>query len=782
MRRRSSWSAVVFVASAALAVLHAQSPAVGPQTDAEFLRHAYDSYSTMRSRSPFKAATWSFLGPTNMSGRATDIAVATRGNSRRIYAGYATGGVWKTDDNGASWQAIFEHAPSTSIGDLAVASSNPDVVWVGTGEANIFRASMPGVGIYKSTDAGATWQHMGLSETQTISRVIVDPANADIVYVAASGHEWTDNAERGVYKTTDGGTTWTKVLYKSPRTGAIDLVMDPRDSNTLYAAMWQRIRRKWSDPRVEPGYNESGVYKTIDAGKTWTEIDDGLPAAEFRGRIGIDISRSSPNVLYALVDNYEIGRMPAPGERDPYNRLMPAGQGFIKGADVYRSDDGGKTWHETSRFNEETRAYLDNHSGTYGWVFGQIRVDPAQPNVVYTLGLGLNVSRDSGRTFTTIPGTHGDHHGLWIDPANSSVLYSANDGGVYLSANGGRDWKFAAAAHTTQFYDVELDTALPTHAYGSIQDIGSMRGTIDVRSSRQIRAVDFARAPGGEGSNHAVDPANPNVVYSHSYYGEFTRTDLRPDGSFDRVKPIRPPDPDEELRAQWMAPFFISPHDSSIVYAGYQSLFRSKTRGDSWEKISGDLSDDNPARQGENPSAIPYQTLVAIAESPKKAGLIYAGTDDGRLHTTIDEGREWTELTDRLPVRKWISRVVPSMHAEATVYVAQRGREDDDFAPYLYKSTNYGKTFQSIASNLPAGSVNVIREDPRDPNILYVGTDFGVFISVNGGATWDVLGGNLPSVQVSDLQLQKRDNLIVISTYGRGVWVMDLLKLGREQR
>jgi photosystem II stability/assembly factor-like uncharacterized protein len=777
MRRRLSSSALVVTLTAALAALHAQSPSGAPQTDGEFLRHAYDTYSTMRVLSPFKSLTWSFLGPTNISGRATDIAVVTRGTTRRIYAGYATGGVWKSDDNGTSWQSIFEQMPSTSIGDVEVAPSNPDIVWVGTGEANIFRASMPGLGIFKSTDAGATWTHMGLTQTQTIARIIVDPANAEVVYVAASGHEWTDNAERGVYKTTDGGNTWTKVLYKSPRTGAIDLVMDPRDSHTLYAAMWQRIRRKWSDPRVEPGYNESGVYKTTDAGQTWTEIDNGLPAAEVRGRIGIDISRSNPNVLYAFVDNYEIGRMPAPGERDPYNRVMPPGVGFIKGADIYRSDDAGKTWHQTSRFDDDTTAYLDNHSGTYGWVFGQIRVDPAQPNVVYTLGLGLNISRDGGRTFTPVQGTHGDHHGLWIDPTNSSVLYNANDGGVYLSANGGRDWKFAVAAHTTQFYDVELDTALPAHAYGSVQDIGSVRAPIDVRAYREIHAVNFQHAPGGEGSAHAVDPANPNIVYSHSYYGDFTRTELAPDGSFQRVKNIHPPDPDDELRAQWIAPFFISPHDSSIVYAGYQSLFRSKTRGDSWDKISGDLSDNNPDRMGEVPSAIPYQTLVAIAESPRKAGLIYAGTDDGRLHTTIDEGREWTELTSRLPIRKWISRVVPSMHEQATVYVTQRGREDDDFAPYVYKSTNYGKMFLSIASNLPAGSVNVIREDPRDASILYVGTDFGVFISTTGGAKWEVLGNNLPSVQVSDLQFQKRDNLIVISTYGRGVWVLDAAKI-----
>ncbi len=772
-QRLAGFGAIVAsICGVVVLLAHAQAPAT-TAADANYLRHAYEQYTAMRQSSPFRPVSWMFLGPTNISGRATDIAVANRGSQRRIYAGYATGGIWKSDDNGASWQPIFDHMPSTSIGDLAVAPSNPDIVWAGTGEANIFRASMPGVGVYKSTNGGVTWEHMGLTDTQTIGRIIVDPADPNIVYVAASGHEWSDNIERGVFKTTNGGRTWSKILYKSPRTGAIDLVMDPRDSRTLYAAMWQRIRRKWSDPRVEPGYEESGVYKTSDAGATWTEIDQGLPAAQFRGRIGIDVSRSNPNVLYALVDDYDIGRMPQPGERDPYDRPMPPGKGFIKGADIYRSDDAGKSWHQTSRFDDATTSYLDNHSGTYGWVFGQIRVDPNQPDVVYTLGLGLNVSRDGGRTFSRIGGTHGDHHGLWIDPSNSSVMYNANDGGVYVSSDGGKQWRFAVSAHTTQFYDIELDTSQPVHAYGSIQDIGSMRGAIDMRASREIRALDFERAPGGEGSNHAVDPNNPNIVYSHSFYGAFTRTDLSGGAaSGGQTKDIKPPDPDDELRAQWMAPFFISPHDSSIVYAGYQFLFRSVTRGDSWEKISADLSDHDPAHFGEIPSAIPYQTIVAIAESPKRKGLIYVGTDDGRVHTTIDEGREWTELTDRLPVRKWISRMVPSMHAEATVYLAQRGREDDDFAPYLYKSTDYGKSFRSIASNLPAGSVNVVREDPRYPNVLYVGTDFGAFISTNGGERWDVLGGNLPSVQVSDLQFQKRDNFIAISTYGRGMWVL----------
>jgi len=760
-----------------LAVPHPEAQA--PQkADAEYLRRAYDTYSTMRKDSPYQSQSWSYLGPTNISGRSTDHAVADKDGRRRIYVGYATSGVWKTDDDGATWQVIWEHMPTTSIGDIAVSASNPDTVWVGTGEANIFRASMAGAGIYKSVDAGRTWQHMGLTDSQTIARILVHPTNPDIAYVAASGHEWTDNEMRGVFKTTNGGRTWEKVLYKSPRTGAIDLVMDPRDPNTLYASMWQRIRRKWSDPRVEPGYNEGGVMKTVDGGRTWTDASAGLPAPEFRGRIGIDISRSKPDTLYALVDNYEIGRQARPGQTDPYGRPMPEGQGFIKGADVYRSDDAGKSWRQTSRQDEAMVNYLNNNqSGTYGWVFGQIRIDPASPDTVYILGVPLSKSTDGGRTFASIArNVHGDHHGLWIDPANTNVMYNSNDGGFYQTADGGQTWKFAVSAGGSQFYNVALDTSSPPWAYGSIQDIGSRRGRIDLSKGRNaIPAVSWEGAPGGEGSNHAIDPNNPNIVYSHGFYGNFSRTDL---GAQDGRNPaIQPTDPTAELRAQWMAPFMVSPHDGSVVYAGYQFIFKSTNRGDKWDRISGDLSDNDPTQMGVNPSAIPYQTIIAMAESPKKKDLLYVGTDDGRLHTTIDGGREWTELTAKLPVRRWISRVTPSAHADATVYVTQRGREDDDFAAYVYKSTNFGKTFTNITNNIPAGPVNVIREDPRRANVLYAGTDFGVYVSTNGGAKWEVLGNNLPSVQVSDLQIDAKNDIVVVSTYGRGMWAMDIGKI-----
>jgi photosystem II stability/assembly factor-like uncharacterized protein len=742
----------------------------------------------MAESSPYRTIPWQYLGPTNISARATDIDVADRNGARRIYVGYATSGVWKTDDNGATWQAVFEHQASTSIGDVAVAPSNPDIVWIGTGEANLFRASMAGVGIYKSIDGGRTFAHSGLTDTHTIARIVVHPTNPDIVYVAATGHAWTDNEMRGVFKTTDGGKTWTKVFYRSSRTGAADLVMDPSDPNTLYASTWQRIRRKWSDPRVEPGYSEGGIWKTTDGGATWIEASEGLPAARFRGRTGIDVSRSNPSVLYAFVDNYDEGRPPRENERDAYGR--PIVESRIKAAEIYRTDDKGKTWRKASESND----FMTGHSGTYGWVFGQIRVDPTNPDTIYSMGLGLHVSRDAGKTFTTLRGMHGDHHGLWIDPKNPSMLYNANDGGFYWSEDGGKKWQFANTAAGAQFYNVMLDTSTPFWAYGSIQDHGSYRGRVDLAAGRdRIPAVEWVSAPGGEGSNQAIDPKNPEIVYSHGFYGNFTREDLSVSkewrwggqgrgrggrGQRPGVTNIRPQAEGGELRAQWMAPVVVSPHDTSTIYTGYQYVFRSTNRGDTWERISPDLTANNSDEMLlKSSNAIPYQTVTSLEESPRVKGLIYAGTDDGRLHVTRDAGKQWTDLSGNVATRRWYSRIVPSQHDDGTLYVTQRGREDDDFGVYVYKSTDFGKTFVSLAANLPAGPVNVVREDPASAGTLYLGTDFGAFISTDGGKTWQVLGGNLPSTQVSDLRYQARDNIIVISTYGRGMYAMDGLRV-----
>ena len=752
---------------------------------------AFGTHKTMTAASPYKLLPWQSIGPSNHTGRMTSIAVADVQGVRNIYVGAATGGVWKSANRGLTWRPIFEHEASASIGDVAVAPSNPSIVWVGTGESNLFRASMAGTGIYKSINAGRTWQHMGLTDTGTIGRVLVHPTNPSIVYVAASGHEWTPNDMRGVFKTTDGGKTWVKVLYRSPNTGAVDLVMDPRDPNTLYAGMWQRVRRKWSDPRVEPNYTEGGIWKTTDGGTTWVPANTGLPEPRFRGRIGLDVSRSNTNVVYAVIDNYDAGRPARPGENDAYGRLLPANSNIIRGMEIYRSDDKGATWRRTSGQTPETAAQMMGLGNTYNWVFTQIRVDTKNENRVYVLALSVSVSDDAGATFKPFAAGGGDNHRMWIDPVNPRVVYTAHDQGFTMTEDGGRTKREARGIRGTQFYNVELDMAKPFRAYGSVQDAGSFRVAVVPGAGRGVFTPKaWQGAPGGEGSQHAIDPTNPNLVYSHGFYGNFSRADVTPapagrGGRGAAPAPsaapahtdIRPKAADGEApqRAQWMAPIVLSPFDANTVYAGYQYVYRSRDRGTTWERISDDLTDSNPRQMGVNPSAIPYQTLTHIAESPLTRGLIYAGTDDGNLHVTRDDGRTWTNIGRNLPMalKKWVSRIVPSKYAAGTVLVAQRGREDDDFAPYLWKSTDYGATWTSVVGNIPSGSINVIREDPSVEGLLYAGNDFGAYVSKDAGLTWHVLGGNLPSVQVSDLQIHPRDHLIVIATYGRGMWVMD---------
>jgi photosystem II stability/assembly factor-like uncharacterized protein len=739
----------------------------------------FGQHQEMKKNTPFKDLKWQHVGPRNVSGRCTDIAVITpKGKNYTIYVATASGGVWKTENEGTTWEPIFDQEASTSIGDVTLAPSNNDIMFIGTGEPNIFRSSMAGSGVYKSTDAGKTWQHMGLTGTHTIARIVIHPKNPDVVYVAASGHEWTNNKERGVYKTVDGGKNWERILYVDEETGANDLIMDPTDSNTLYASTWQRMRNKWNDPRNEPDYKGSGVYKTNDGGKTWKPINKGLPEPKFRGRIGIDLCLSKPNVVYAFVDSYEFGRELTDEERA--STYGTPSSGIIKGATVYRSDDKGESWTEMSGNTEETKRYMMRHSATYGWVFGQMRVDPNDENTIYTMGLALNVSNDGGKTFRRLGGMHGDHHGLWIDPDNSNYIINVNDGGIVISYDKGETWRqFLHNLPVCQFFNIAYDMDKPFRVYGSMQDHGSFRGIIDFSEGRdKIPTVDFERAPGGEGSSHVIDPTNPNIVYSAGFYGNLDRSDLSISGN-DRTKRILPKQSKDEpkLRGQWVAPFILSPHDSDTIYHGMQYLFRSRDRGESWERISKDLSYNNKDELGD----IPYQTIFSISESPLQAGLIYAGTDDGKVHITKDGGKTWKEIMKGLPYQKWVSELVASAYDLNTVYMAQNGKRDDDFAAYVWKSTNQGKKWVDISGNIPLGPVNVIREDPVNKDILYVGTDIGVYVTTDGGETWNILGGDLPSTFVHDLIIHPRDNIIVIATHGRGMWALDANPVNKKE-
>jgi photosystem II stability/assembly factor-like uncharacterized protein len=765
-------------AAAGVAATSAQTP----PADATFRLKAWDTFVSMRGTSPFKDLKWQFLGPTGISGRVVDVAVANRkGKTRVIYAATASGGLWKTENEGTTFEPVFDQAASVQGGNVEVAPSDPNIVWFGTGEANIFRSSNAGVGIFKSIDAGKTWQHMGLASTHTIARIIIHPTNPEIVYVAAGGHEWTDNPDRGVYKTTDGGKSWTKVLYVDAKTGANDLVMDPADPNVLYATTWQRIREKWNDPRTLAGYTGSGIHKTIDGGKTWTPINEGLPAPDRRGRIGIDIARSNPNVVYAFVDNYEIAHEARPGDMDSYGRQK---QGTIKGAEIYRSDNKGQSWRKAS----EAGAYMEGAAATYGWVFSQIRIDPTNENVVYFQGLMLNQSIDGGKTFKVLRGMHTDHHALWIDPANPDNLLDGNDGGAVMSYDGGKTWRqFTTSLPVATLFNIEFDNGSPLRVYGSVQDHGSYRAIVDLSKGRdKVPTQAFEETLGGEGTTHAIDKSDNNTIYASSFYGNLDRADLTKPGhpsrfgttAYEETNIMPKAGPGESpLRGQWMAPTLVSPHDPNVVYHGLQYVFRSMHKGDTWERISPDLTGNDPKMFGD----IPYETLFALAESPMRFGLLYAGTDDGRLWITRDGGKAWTELTANLPLKKWISRITPSAFDEGTVYVTQNGKRDDEFAAYIYKSTDFGKTFKSIVGNIPCGPVNVIREDPTNPKILYVGTDMGVYVTTDGGATWSVLGGNLPQVFVLDLNIQPRDRMIAIATHGRGVWLLDAVPVQNKK-
>jgi len=729
----------------------------------------YETHEQMRDQSEFKALHWQYIGPTNISGRCTDVeALGPRGQNYTIWVASASGGVWKSINEGVTFEPVFEHQGTSTIGDLAVSPSSPETVWVGTGEANIFRSSNPGCGIWKTTDGGETWEHKGLEETFTISRILVHPENPDVVYVAASGHEWTRNKERGLYKTTDGGESWELVFHGGDETALNDMVMDPRDPDVIYITTWQRTRLKWNDPRTYEHHKHNGVWKTTDGGQNWKRLTNGLPRPKYMGRTGIDVARSNPDVVYAFVDDYEVAFKAEEGELDSYGRPK---KDVIKGATLYRSDDAGSTWRQVSGLTGETRKYMSGHSGTYGWVFGQTRVDPNDEDRVYTLGLWINISTDGGATFEPIrQKIHADQHGMWIDPDNSNYILAAHDGGISVSYDMGENWRsLVSELPLAQFYNVEYDMHEPFRVYGSIQDHHSFYTEVDLSDGRdKVRPSEWSYTLGAEGSTHVVDPRDNNTIFASLFYGKLATATVEgyPD---DMEWVLHTTFPDEPgYRGQWVAPTLLSSHNPDIVYHGVQYVLKSTDRGGTWKQVSPDLTFNDPEKQGD----ISYQTISALDESVFNPNLLYAGTDDGRLWRTKNGGESWEEIRKSpLPVR-WVSRIVASEHDFGTVYVTQTGRRDDDAAVYVWRSSDFGDTWEDISANIPAGPVNVIREDPRDKEILYLGTDVGVYLSKDGGGSWQVLG-DLPCTYVHDLAFHPGENMIIIATHGRGMFVMD---------
>jgi photosystem II stability/assembly factor-like uncharacterized protein len=698
------------------------------------------------------------IGPATMSGRIAAVAVV-ESNPDVLYAGAATGGVWKSVNGGLTWTPLFDDQPVASIGAMAVFQANPDVVWVGSGEGNLRNSVSIGNGVYRSLDGGKTWTHLGLEATERIHRVVLHPADPNVAWAAAQGQAWGENTDRGVFKTTDGGKTWRKVLYVDPRTGAADLVIDPSNPNKLFAAMWDHRRWPWLFRSGGPG---SGLYVTHDGGESWTRQteEDGLPKGDL-GRIGLALSHSNPNVVYALVE--------------------------AEKSALLRSSDGGKSW---AKVNEDQR------TAERPFYYADIHVDPAWPNRVYNLTARLMVSEDSGKTFSLLGRSrevHGDYHALWIDPKDPDHLISGSDGGIAVSRDRGETWQFVSTLPLGQFYHVAVDMDTPYNVYGGLQDNGSWRGPSAVWEQGGIRSYRWEPVGGGDGFDTRPDPQDSMTGYSMSQGGELMRWDLRAR----ELKPIRPPDPKpdsglEKLRFNWNAGLGVDPFAPGTIYYGSQYVHKSTDRGASWTVISPDLTTDNAEWQQQAKSggltpdvtgAENFTTILAIAPSPLQQGVLWVGTDDGRLHVTRDGGKAWTSVEKNVsgvPANTWIPHILPSKFDAGSAFVVFDNHRRSDFKPYVYRTDDWGKTWKSLATRDLRGYALSIEQDPADKDLLFLGTELGLWVSFDGGARWMPWRHGVPTVSVMDMVIHPRDLDLVLGTHGRAVYVIDDITPLRE--
>jgi photosystem II stability/assembly factor-like uncharacterized protein len=691
-----------------------------------------------------KGMKWRLVGPFR-GGRVLAVT-GIPGDPYTFYFGGVAGGVWRTNDGGNSWTPLTDKEPFASIGAIAVSESNPGVIYVGTGESCIRGNISYGNGVYKSTDGGKSWSYIGLKETQHIARVLVNPRNPDIVYVAAFGHAYGSNPERGVYRTTDGGKTWDKVLYKDEKTGAIDLTFDPHNPNVMFAAMYEAQRTPWS---LSSGGLGSGLYRSVDGGSNWKKLEgNGLPEG-ILGRIGVSVSGADSNRVYALIEAKEGG--------------------------LYRSDDGGDNW---SRVNDDQRITQR------AWYFTHIFADPKSADTVYMLNTGMFRSGDGGKSLTLLPAPHGDHHGLWIDPMNPQRMINGNDGGATISVDGGKSWSSQYTQPTAQFYHVAADNRLLYYLYGAQQD-NSTVGIASRSDDGYIGRQHWYDVGGGESGYIIPDPRDANIIYAGSGSGVITKFDKRTEQEQDIT--VWPVDSsghgakDLKYRGAWTDPIALSPFNPDVMYTATETVFKSTDHGMSWTPISPDLTRNDKSRQEssggpltkDNTTVEYYDTVFTIAESPKQKDLIWAGTDDGLIKLTRDGGQHWSDVTPKgIPEWSMVSLIEASPHAAGTAYAAIDTHKLDDLRPYLYKTSDFGKTWTKIINGIPDGAyTHVVREDPQQKGLLYAGTETGIYVSFDDGANWKSLQMNLPTSPIHDLII--KDDDLAVATHGRSFWILD---------
>ncbi len=709
--------------------------------------------------------SWRSIGPAMFAGRVVDVA-GVPGKPDILYVGSASSGLYKSINGGTTFEPVFETGGTLSIGAIAVQPDNPDVVYVGTGEGAVRNSISFGDGLYKSIDGGKTWKLMGLKDSERFGRIAIHPANPQIVLAAAMGHAFGPNTERGVFRSTDGGATWARTLFVNETTGASDVAIDPKDPNIVYAGMYDYLRQPWTFRSGGPG---SGLYRSSDGGVTWKKLTDpalgnGLPGAKLVGRIGVSIHQANPNIVYALIEAQEAGVL-------------------------WRSDDRGNTWKIVS--NERR---INNRP----FYYTQVRADPVDPNRVYTMSGSFNMSTDGGRTFGPSGGSmFGDHHALWIDPANPKRLLCGTDGGFFISNDYGRNWDFMNNMPMAQAYHVGVDMAEPYNVLGGFQDHEIWRGPNEKWNQVGVREGDWVRLRYMADGMYALsDPRDPNIVYYNGHFGDITRLDMRT--REERYIQPYPPGPAggganvEQYRFNWNSPVHMSPTNPDVLYYGGNVLFKTTNRGETWQIISPDLSTNDPVKQkssggeisNDNTRAEFHCTIISIAESPKDPAVVWAGTDDGNVQVTRNGGKSWTNVAPNItgaPKFSWVSSIAASHVDPGTAYLTIDQHRLNDFAPYVFVTRDYGQTWRRIAGGL-RGYAHVVLEDPKSPNLLYVGTELGIFASFDAGASWTDLRLGLPPLAVVDMKVHPRDNDLVLGTHARGFYVLDDVTPLQEMR